>query len=48
MMKGYVLLSFDLLSAQTANLFGRIARYTSSLADALTSKRALKSAKANL
>ena len=37
-MKGYVLPSFGLFSAQTATSFSRIARYTSSLADALISK----------
>jgi len=47
-MKGYVLPSFGLFSAQTATSFSRIARYTSSLADALTSKRTSKSDKANL
>jgi len=47
-MKGYVLPSFGLFSAQGATSFGRIARYTPSLADALNSKRASKSDKANL
>ena len=37
-MKGYVLPSFGLFSAQSATSFGRIARYTFSLADALSRK----------
>ena len=37
-MKGYVLPSFGLFSTQSATSFGRIARYTSSLADALSRK----------
>ena len=47
-MKGYVLPSFGLFSAQATISFGCIARYTSALADALNSKRASKSDKAYL
>ena len=38
-MKGCVLPSFGLFSAQGATSFGRIARYAPSLADTLNSKR---------
>ncbi len=38
MKKGYILPSFGLFSAQSATLFGRIACYTFSLADALSRK----------
>ena len=47
-MKGYVLPSFGLFSAQAATSFGRIARYAPSLADVLNSERTSKSDKANL
>ncbi len=38
-MKGHVLPSFDLFPAHDATSLGRIASYTSSLANALTSKK---------
>ncbi len=47
-MKGYVLSSFGLFSAQTANSFGCIARYAPSLVDAPNPKRVSKTDKANL